>query len=136
MATPADTARNTAGPTRSSLVAQTETLQTTSAQSRRLRRRSLVDDLGQRCSRDVLLREALLARWLLEDALAGERSPPKTHDPVRQVVCGAPPGRTLVLPGVPQGSREAPPLRLFDQLLRVIVRLLIQPHVHLPFTSC
>src|SRR5918994_1340476 len=136
MATPADTARNTAGPTRSSLVALTETLQTTSAPSRRLRRRTLVNDCGRRYSRDVLLREALLARWPLEDTLAGERSPPKIHDPVRQVVCGAPPGRTLVSPGVPQGSREALRLRLFDQLLRVIARLLIQPPVHLPFTSC
>jgi hypothetical protein len=36
MATPADTAKNTAGPTRTSLIARTETPQTTSAPSRRL----------------------------------------------------------------------------------------------------
>ena len=91
----------------------------------------MVNDCGRLCSRDVLLRGALLAPWPLEGALAGKRSPPKIHDPVRQVVCGAPPGRKLVSSGVPQGSREAlavSPGTVSQHLARLRGAGLVEPH--------
>ncbi|HEV8224211.1 MAG TPA: hypothetical protein VGP74_03050, partial [Rubrobacteraceae bacterium] len=83
----------------------------------------------------LLFREALLAGRLLENSLTCKRSPHKVHDPACPLVRKAPPCTALVSPGVPQGSRQAAALRLFEQLLRVMASPIVQPPVHLRFTS-